>query len=48
MFALDISAARDPANEGPLAGLGHFRDARAAAATLPIKDVADSSARPRR
>ncbi|MEJ1967515.1 MAG: NAD(+) diphosphatase [Rhizomicrobium sp.] len=40
MFALDISAARDPAGEGPLAGLGHFRDARAAAATLPLKDAA--------
>jgi NAD+ diphosphatase len=40
LFALDISAARDPANEGPLAGLGHFRDMRAAAAVLPTKDVA--------
>ena len=40
IFALDISAARDPASEGPLAGLGHFRDARAAAATLPIPDAA--------
>ena len=40
MFALDISAARNPTEEGPLAGLGHFRDARAAAATLPIKDAA--------
>ncbi|MGZ6006574.1 MAG: NAD(+) diphosphatase [Rhizomicrobium sp.] len=40
MFALDISAARDPVSEGPIAGLGHFRDARAAAATLPIKDAA--------
>src|SRR4029078_4437542 len=35
MFALDISAARDPVGEGPIAGLGHFRDARAAGATLP-------------
>src|ERR1700722_9918154 len=35
LFALDISAARDPANDGPLAGLGHFRDMRAAAAVLP-------------
>ena len=26
LFALDISAARDPANEGPLAGLGQFKD----------------------
>jgi len=40
MFALDISAARDPVAEGPLAGLGHFRDARAAGATLPMKDAA--------
>jgi NAD+ diphosphatase len=40
MFALDISAARNPTEEGPLAGLGHFRDARAAAATLPMKDAA--------
>ena len=40
LFAIDISAARDPANEGPIAGLGHFRDMRAAAAGLPEKDVA--------
>jgi NAD+ diphosphatase len=42
LFALDISAARDPANEGPLAGLGEFRELRAAAmaAGLPEKDVA--------
>ncbi len=40
VFALDISAAPDPANEGPLAGLGHFRDARMAAATLSIGDAA--------
>src|SRR5579863_5412397 len=40
LYALDISAANDPANEGPLAGLGHFRDMRAAAAVLPAKDVA--------
>jgi NAD+ diphosphatase len=40
MFALDISAARDPVSEGPIAGLGHFRDARAAGATLPMKDAA--------
>lgn len=31
LFALDISAAPDPVNEGPLAGLGHFRELRAAA-----------------
>lgn len=40
LFAIDISAARDPANEGPIAGLGHFRDMRAAAAVLPEKDTA--------
>ncbi|HEV2561423.1 MAG TPA: NAD(+) diphosphatase [Rhizomicrobium sp.] len=42
LFALDISAARDPVNEGPLAGLGHFRDMRAAAMSggLPEKDIA--------
>lgn len=40
MFALDISAARSPTEEGSIAGLGHFRDARLAASTLPIKDAA--------
>jgi NAD+ diphosphatase len=40
LFALDISAAPDPANAGPLAGLGSFRDMRAAAALLPLKDTA--------
>lgn len=40
LFALDISAANDPENEGPLAGLGVFRDMRAAATVLPAKDVA--------
>jgi NAD+ diphosphatase len=40
VFALDISQARDPVEEGPLAGLGHFPDARVAASTLPIKDAA--------
>src|SRR5580693_2142775 len=39
-FALDISAASDPANVGPLAGLGHFRDMRSAAMLLPPNDVA--------
>jgi NAD+ diphosphatase len=40
-FAIDISAARDPANEGPLAGLGHFRDLRAAAMSgLLERDIA--------
>ncbi len=42
LFALDISAARDPANKGPLAGLGHFREMRAAAMSggLSDKDIA--------
>ena len=40
LFALDISAARDPANEGALAGFGHFREARASAQLLPLKDAA--------
>ena len=42
LFALDISAAPDPAKEGPLAGLGEFRDMRATAmsAGLPDKDIA--------
>lgn len=40
LFALDISGANDPQTEGPLAGLGVFRDMRAAAPLLPAKDVA--------
>lgn len=40
VFAIDISAAPDPANEGALAGLGHFRDLRQAAPMLPAKDLA--------
>ncbi len=42
LFALDISAAPDPANQGVLAGLGHFREMRATAmgAGLPEKDIA--------
>ena len=40
LFALDISAAEDPANAGPLAGLGHFREARAAAMLLALNDAA--------
>jgi NAD+ diphosphatase len=40
-FAVDISEARDPAGEGPLAGLGHFRDLRAAAMSgLVERDIA--------
>ncbi len=40
IFALDVSEAADPANVGPLAGLGHFRDARTAAPMVSIKDAA--------
>src|SRR5579871_1384088 len=40
VFALDISASENPAEVGPLAGLGVFRDMRAAAPLLPAKDVA--------
>jgi NAD+ diphosphatase len=40
VFALDVSQAGDPANAGPLAGLGHFRDARMAAQMVSIKDGA--------
>ena len=39
-FALDISHLQDPARDGPLAGLGHFRDARTAAQLLPLNDAA--------
>ncbi|HUY18619.1 MAG TPA: NAD(+) diphosphatase [Candidatus Binataceae bacterium] len=40
LFALDISEASDPANVGPLAGVGYFRDARTAAQMVSIKDAA--------
>ncbi|HKD70405.1 MAG TPA: NAD(+) diphosphatase [Candidatus Binataceae bacterium] len=40
LFALDVSGARDPANVGPLAGLGHFREARMAAQMVSLKDAA--------
>jgi len=40
VFALDISAAENPAQEGPLAGLGFFRDARAAGQMVSIKEAA--------
>jgi NAD+ diphosphatase len=40
-FAIDISGSNDPANEGPLTGLGHFRDLRAAAMSgLVERDIA--------
>jgi NAD+ diphosphatase len=40
IFALDITEAGDPANVGPLAGLGYFRDARMAASMVSIRDAA--------
>jgi len=40
VFALDISAAENPAQEGPPAGLGFFRDARAAGQMVSIKEAA--------
>ncbi|MGH7779490.1 MAG: NAD(+) diphosphatase [Candidatus Binataceae bacterium] len=40
VFALDVSEAGDPANDGPLAKLGYFRDARVAAQMVSIKDAA--------
>jgi NAD+ diphosphatase len=40
LFALDISAAEEPNRQGPLAGLGHFRDARSAAQIVSIGEAA--------
>ena len=40
VFALDVSAAQEPETTGPLAGLGHFRELRGAAALLPDRDLA--------
>jgi NAD+ diphosphatase len=40
LFALDVSAANDPENSGPLAGFGRFNEARGAAMMLPARDVA--------
>lgn len=40
VFALDVTAAKDPANEGPLGGLGYFRDARVAAQMVSLTDAA--------
>jgi NAD+ diphosphatase len=40
VFALDVPGANDPANVGPLAGLGYFRDARVAASIVSLKDAA--------
>jgi NAD+ diphosphatase len=40
VFALDIPEAGGPANAGPLAALGQFRDARTAAQMVSLKDAA--------
>jgi NAD+ diphosphatase len=40
LFALDITAVSNPGDEGPLAGLGYFCDARTAAQIVSIKDAA--------
>jgi NAD+ diphosphatase len=40
IFALDVSEAGDAAKVGPLAGLGHFREARTASQMASIKDAA--------
>jgi NAD+ diphosphatase len=40
LFALDVTAARDPVKGGPLGGLGHFREARAAASMVSLTDGA--------
>jgi len=39
-FAIDLDLAKDPENEGPLAGFGKFHDLRAAAMSLPGEDAA--------
>lgn len=39
-FAVDISHIRNPANEGPLAGFGEFKDLRSIAMDLPADDAA--------
>jgi NAD+ diphosphatase len=40
LFALDVSAASGPDDQGPLAELGYFSDARTAAQIVSIKDAA--------
>jgi NAD+ diphosphatase len=40
LFALDVSAATNPGDQGPLAGLGYFCDARTAAQIVSMKDAA--------
>jgi NAD+ diphosphatase len=39
-FAVDLDRAKDPENEGPLAGLGKFMDLRGAAASLDAREAA--------
>jgi NAD+ diphosphatase len=38
IFALDITHLKEPTKAGPLAGVGHFRDARMTAGIVSIKD----------
>jgi NAD+ diphosphatase len=40
IFAIDVAQTDSPAKAGPLAGRGHFRDARTAAMFVSIKDSA--------
>jgi NAD+ diphosphatase len=40
LFAQDVVSAENPAKARPLAGVGHFRDARMAAQMVSIKDAA--------
>src|SRR5437588_3299874 len=40
IFALDVATATNPADGGPLAGLGYFCDARSAAQILSLKEAA--------
>jgi NAD+ diphosphatase len=40
VFAIDVPEAGDPATVGPLAGLGYFRDARAAGSMVSIEHAA--------
>jgi len=40
IFALDISEIANPTRTGPLAGLGHFREARTAASMVALRDAA--------
>ena len=40
IFALDVSQLERPTETGPLAGLGHFRDARVAGSMVSVRDAA--------